>query len=89
MPYEQKPGYGALFHNDKPKGENPPLYKGTIAAHRDIKAGEQLELAAWLRESQSKLKYLSLKMSDPYKAAPQTAPQREPGADDPDDSIPW
>ena len=40
-------GKGVLFQNDKKKSEKQPDYKGVITLDRDVKAGEQVKLAAW------------------------------------------
>lgn len=54
---------GVLFKNDKKtEGSKQPDYKGTINVN-----GEEKELAAWLREGKAGNKFLSLKLSEPYK----------------------
>ena len=49
MPYEQKPGQGTLWRNSYKTGDNHPDAKGTIMAHRDIREGEVIEIAAWTK----------------------------------------
>ena len=62
MSYEPKPGDGSLFQNEK-RTEKSPDRTGYVVAHRDIKAGEKLNLAGWIKEG-SKGKFLSIRMSD-------------------------
>tara|TARA_Y100000310_G_scaffold318285_1_gene372157 strand:+ start:2157 stop:2411 length:255 start_codon:yes stop_codon:yes gene_type:complete len=82
MAFEHKLGQGSLFPNNQ-KGENLPSMKGKIKAHRDIREGELLEIAGWTKTKDG-TKWLSLKLSDPYRQeAKQEAPQPEP-----DDSFP-
>lgn len=63
MAYVSKPGDGALFKNDKKTADTHPNATGYIVAHRDIKAGEKLALAAWTKDA-GKGKFQSLRMSD-------------------------
>ncbi len=74
MAYEQKPGQGSLFKNDKAnENEKAPVYKGTITTPD----GKKYEVGAWVRESQSGVKYLSLAIKEPYQqeANPQPSAQ--------------
>lgn len=66
MAYEAKPGDGVLFKNENKTEDKHPSAKGYILAHRDIKKGEKLDLAAWTKEG-AKGKFQSLKMSDSRK----------------------
>ena len=59
MSYEQKPGTGTLFKNDK-KSDKHPDYRGKILDQN----GKEWALAAWVKEGK-KGKFLSLKMSEP------------------------
>jgi hypothetical protein len=63
MAYENRPGDGVLFPNENRNKDTSPTMTGFVIAHRDIKAGEKLNLAAWTK--QARTKFLSLKMSDP------------------------
>ena len=78
MAYEPKPGDGTMWTNKEPKSDKSPAYFGHVIAHRDIKAGERVRLAAWLKGGVGgKDKFLSLKMEDETpreKAAPEDAP---------------
>jgi uncharacterized protein (DUF736 family) len=81
MAYEQKDGTGSLFRADK--GDNPkrPDYKGSITIN-----GVELELAAWIREAKSGVKYMSL-MAKPKQE--RAAPKPQAPKDDFGDSIPF
>lgn len=63
MAYEPRQGDGALFKNDKKTSDTQPNATGYVVAHRDIKAGEKLALAAWTKDA-GKGKFQSLRMSD-------------------------
>jgi len=58
---EQKLNTGAIFKNDKKTSENHPDYKGKVNVN-----GEVMEVALWLKESKSGLKYFSCAFSEPY-----------------------
>jgi uncharacterized protein (DUF736 family) len=64
LAYEPKLGDGVLFENDRKTSDKQPDARGYVVAHRNIKAGERLELAAW-NKSSSRGAFQSLKMSDP------------------------
>ncbi len=55
MPYEQKPGQGALFKNDKKGNEKAPDYRGS--ANID---GTTFEVAGWIKKNEWKAPFLSL-----------------------------
>ena len=85
MTYEPKNGTGGLWKNQNATTEKHPAAKGYILAHRDIKQGERLDLAAWTKTDRHGNKWQSLKMEDEYKkpdeAPGQPADQPDPGAD--------
>jgi hypothetical protein len=60
MAFEQKPGTGALFRNDKDGNESRPDYKGDLT----LESGEKIRIAGWLKEG-AKGKFLSLKVDKP------------------------
>jgi len=60
MAFEQKPGTGALFRNDKEGNESRPDYKGDLT----LESGEKIRIAGWLKEG-AKGKFLSLKVDKP------------------------
>lgn len=89
MGYEPRPGDGALFRNEHKTADNHPSAKGYVVAHRDIKAGERLELAAWTKES-AKGRFQSLKLSDPRERRDTpVADNTNIGRDDFDTGIPF
>lgn len=45
--HQTEPGKGVLFQNDKKASPSQPDYKGVITVDRDVKAGEQIKIAAW------------------------------------------
>ncbi len=47
MRFEPKPGDVCLFENEKAGHENAPDHRGYFVAHRDIKAGEKIQIALW------------------------------------------
>lgn len=90
MAYEPRPGDGALFRNENRSTDKHPNATGFVIAHRDIKAGERLRLAAWTKDG-GKGKFQSIKMSDDrprQERDPEPEPQ-EPAKPDLDDSLPF
>lgn len=63
MSYTAKEGDGALFKNDNRKTDKHPNATGYVIAHRNIRRGEKLNLAAWTKDGKSG-KFQSLRMSD-------------------------
>lgn len=59
MSYEQRPGGGSLFKNEKTQDKQPD-YQGEIVTLD----GKKFRLAAWVKEGK-KGKFFSLKMSEP------------------------
>jgi len=47
-----QPGRGVLLQNKK-KHERSPDYTGLITVSRDLKAGDQIKLAAWIKRTES------------------------------------
>lgn len=84
MAYTPKPGDVSAFKNDQKGNEKAPNFKGYIMAHRDIKAGEKIELALWERKGTQGGYFFSGKISDPR-------PKKEcqPSEDDDSDRIPF
>lgn len=86
--YKSKPGDGALFINDKREKEEQPNATGYVLAHRDIKAGEKLRMAAWTRVSEKGTRFQSLRMSDFTTGRSESTPVNVPPPVD-DDDIPF
>lgn len=80
MAYTPQPGSGTLFKNTKATSDKAPAYTGDITAHRDIKKGEKVRLAAWLKGGEGgRDKFLSLRMEDER----ERSTDRTPPADTP------
>ena len=94
MAWEPRDGDGTLYENDRKEGRQPD-YSGWVLAHRDIKAGEKLNLAGWWKGGlEGRAKFLSLKMSDVRGQEPTAEPTKEPmkeppPLDDLDDKVPF
>lgn len=88
MSYEDKPGTGGLWANKKRESNTQPNATGYIVAHRDIRAGERLRLAAWTKEGRDGGRWQSLKLSD--ERGRRDEPREEPPAADPfSDDVPF
>ena len=79
-------GTAALWSNDKYQaGGSHPRLKGSFYAHRDIKAGEQVDIALWDSNSENpKAPALKGKISDKFE--PQAS---APAGTVASDSIPF
>ena len=82
MAYEPKDGDGALFKNERKTSDSHPNATGYIIAHRDIKKGERVRLAAWTKDG-SKGKFQSLRMSDEQRR------ETPPNQNEEIPEIPW
>lgn len=77
--YEHKDNGGSLFRNDRKEKDTHPDYKGSCLVN-----GVKMEIAAWIKESSSGTKFMSLKFSEPRD---QTAAPKK--AAEPDNDIPF
>jgi len=67
---ENKINTGAIFKNTKKTAPTHPDYRGVVNAN-----GKEMEIALWLKESKSGVKYFSVSLSEPYqKPGEGTAP---------------
>lgn len=77
----------------KPDSDNPkaPAYRGVVVAHRDIREGEELELALWPNRSDNpKAPKVTGKLSDKYQPEQRQETSAPAAADDEfDDEIPF
>ncbi|ANS03000.1 hypothetical protein [uncultured Mediterranean phage uvDeep-CGR1-KM17-C101] len=78
---EQKDNTGAIFKNDYKKTDQHPDYKGKAMVD-----GQMKDVAVWLNESKSGVKYFSVKFSESWtegerEAPEQNMPEGEPGSD--------
>ena len=58
MPYETKPGQGALFKNDKKGNEKAPDYRGSANIN-----GVTFDIAGWIKKG-AKGNYMSLSVKE-------------------------
>ena len=73
MAFQKKDNSGALFKNEK-KHDKSPDYTGEITIN-----GKELRLAAWLKESSTGNKFLSLAVTEKQERQEQQAqPTRQP-----------
>ena len=79
---ETKNNTGAIFKNDKKTAENQPDYKGKVVVN-----GKDMEVALWLKESKSGMKYFSTTFKEPYVKPVHTEIPLMP--DDADDDLPF
>ena len=71
---------GVLFKN-KSDNEKAPNYKGKINVN-----GQELEIAAWVRQSKAGKKFLSLKVQEPRQ---KQEPKKEQSFEDMPDDLPF
>ena len=79
---ETKNNSGAIFKNDKKTAETHPDYKGKVNVN-----GKEMEVALWLKTSQSGMKYFSASFSEPYVRPVLTEIPLK--VDDSDDDLPF
>ena len=90
--FQQKPGTGALFRNDKEGNESRPDYKGDLT----LENGEKIRIAGWLKDG-AKGKFLSLKVDKPRDdreavksdGGSSSRPVAGSRGVDPFDDVPW
>ena len=68
MAYEQKPGQGSIFKNDRKEQENQPDYKGSIMQLD----GTQCWVSMWVKRSEGKPPFFSVSLT--AKETQQAAP---------------
>ena len=79
---ENKTNTGAIFKNDKKTAETHPDYKGKVNVN-----GKEMEVALWLKESKTGIKYFSTTFQEPYVKPVHTEIPLMP--DDADDDLPF
>jgi uncharacterized protein (DUF736 family) len=78
MPYEMKDNSGSLFKEQEKKSEKSPDYSGDCMID-----GTVYRMAAWIQESSSGRKYMSMKFSPKDQPAkPAAKPQRRTADED-------
>jgi hypothetical protein len=85
MAYEQKPGDIAVFKERDKRNDKAPDWKGTMVAHRDIRAGEKLEVAFWQKSDTM----LAGKVSDPRQRTEQRQERPASSRYDELDEVPF
>lgn len=86
MDYDNR-GQIALWSKKPGDSDNAPLAKGHFFAHRDIKEGEQIDVALWKNDSKSaNAPKLKGKVSDKYNPG---SPIHDEPAPPQDDDIPF
>lgn len=83
MAYEQKPGSGSLFRNDKKGNEKAPDYRGS---GKDLN-GNDIWLSGWVRKSEKGTQYLSISIQP--KEAKQEEPFLNPHSGKDDNDLPF
>lgn len=89
MAYEPRPGDATAWPKKDSDHEKAPDFKGSIIAHRDIKAGEKVSLALWWKGERNP-RFLGGKVEDwrqPQASKPAQAAEPPPASLD--DEIPW
>lgn len=81
--YENKPGSGAIFKNNK-QNEKQPDYRGTIY---DL-SGKECSISLWLKTSEKGTKYFSVSIQEAYRKEESKQGEHpyisgSPNADDP------
>jgi len=84
--YEQKPGTGSLFKNDKEGGnENWPDYRGSIT----MPDGSQWWLSSWLKKSKKGDTYMSLSVKPKVDGGERRTRDEQPAGAPFSDDIPF
>ena len=83
MAYEPKDNSGALFKNDRREKETHPHYKGDIRID-----GRDYWLSAWLKESKTGTKFMSLSVT-PKEESRASAPAQDIALAAQDQDIPF
>lgn len=83
MAYEKKDDTGFLFKNKEKEKEAQPDYTGWIKTG----GGEEMRLAAWIKDMKDGTKALSIKVSEKKKFQPKEQPPQGRGVSN--DDIPF
>lgn len=81
MAYEQKPGQGSIFKNDKKvQGDNQPEYKGSLMTPD----GVECWVSVWVKRPEGKQPFFSLSIQAKEQQLPVSEPAKptEPVAND-------
>lgn len=58
--YEDKPGSGTLFENDRALSDSHPQFRGFFIIPEGFKAGDRIQLSAWMKETREGKELVSL-----------------------------
>lgn len=88
MSYEQKPGQGSVFKNDRKESENHPDYKGDATCPC---CKSKVWLDMWVKKPEGKKPFMSVSMKakDAAKVPAPAAKEAPKPAADFDDDIPF
>ena len=73
MAYEQKPGQGSIFKNDKKEQPNHPDYKGTMVTPD----GVECWVSVWVKRPEGKQPFMSLSVQPKETQSQAPAPIRK------------
>jgi len=66
MEYDNR-GKVSLWKNDR--GGSGPILSGKVVAHRDIKEGEEIDIALWKRDASGNQPVMTGKIQDVYNSS--------------------
>lgn len=84
MSYEQKPGQGSLFKNDKKLTEQHPDYKGSIM----LPDGTECWISGWVKRPEGKTPFMSLSIQHKTEQ-PKPVTPKQPDLPVSDDDLPF
>ena len=88
--YQTKPDTGAMFTPKEPRHDRMPRWQGYIVLSPEMirlaQAGQQLQIAAWEKESHSGKVYLSLQISKKWEP-PADGPPRRRASPEPEEQF--
>lgn len=82
--YVPKELTGSLFKNDKGDNEKRPDYRGDAMIN-----GELMEMAAWIRKSQSGVPFMSIQFKPKEEQAAKPQAKKQAAVEMEDDQIPF
>lgn len=84
MAYEQKPGQGSLFKNEKKTEEKHPDYKGSLTTPE----GVECWVSAWIKRPEGKATYMSLSIQEKDIQPATVVEQSTPATSQPQKAVP-
>ena len=83
MAYEQKPGQGSMFKNDKKTTDTHPDYKGSVM----LPNGTECWISGWIKRPEGKTPFMSLSVQAKEQQLPVSTPTEQP--EPKDDGLPF